>query len=39
MNAKERIKAVLTLAAVAMAVFTGPAQALEGQLGILTPET
>ena len=37
MNTRKRVKTVLTLAAVAMAVFAGSAQALEGQLGILTP--
>ena len=35
MTTKNRIKTVLTLAAVAMAVFAGPAQALEAQLGRL----
>ena|GEM_PF-1166213 len=41
MNKRKRITTVWTLAAVAMAVFAGPAQAapFEGQLGILTPET
>lgn len=39
MNPQARIKTVLTLAAVAMAVFAGSAQALQGQLGILTSET
>ena len=41
MVTQNRIKTVLTLAVTAMAVFAGPAQAgsLEGQLGILTPET
>ena len=40
MIARNRIRTVLTLAAVAMAVFAGPAQAgPDGELGILTPGT
>ena len=41
MTTRKRISTVLTLAAVAMAVLAGSAQAgsLEGQLGILTPGT
>ncbi len=40
MITRNRIRTVLTLAAVAMAVFAGPAQAgPKGELGILTPGT
>jgi hypothetical protein len=41
MNTRKRIRTVWTLTAVAMAIFTGPAQAgpLKCQLGILTPDT
>ena len=40
MIARNRVRTVLTLAAVAMAVFAGPAQAgPKGELGILTPGT
>ena len=41
MNTRNRARTVLTLAAVVMAVFAGPAQAgpLESELGILTPDT
>jgi len=41
MITRNRIRTLLTLAAMAMAIFAGPAQAgpLEGELGILTPGT
>ncbi len=39
MTTTKRIRTFLTLAAVAMAVLAGSAQAFECQLGILTPET
>jgi len=39
MTTRKRICTVVTFAAVALALFAGSAQALEGQLGILTPGT